>query len=136
VQNNPAYYGPPPPANAIVTVTIIPPPVVTINNQTPETSIGNTTSSVLVDPNQQTNNVVLTYHPPDYNPAQPDQTNYTCSVTKSDVNETTVISNNSSDTITNKVTTKTTYTVDCANQYGRHSIKTILVNVLLNYQEF
>ncbi len=129
-------YGPPAPVTTTVTVTI-PAPVVTVNNQSPGS--GNVTNgptgsstngAVLVDPSVP-NNVVIAWAPP----VVYSRFGYTCTAYKNGVawNPPNLNSSGTTDT----VTTKTTYMVDCENNTThKHSTTTILVNVLLNYQEF
>lgn len=128
-------YGPPPPANTTVNVTI-PTPVITVNNQTGPVVLtdGGTGGggSVLVDPTVPDNVTIMWEPPVDAPPSGPNAI-VSCVVTKNGVVWQTGLS---SPGTTDTVTTKTTYTVDCETTVGKHTTKSILVNVLLNYQEF
>ena len=121
-------YGPPPSVNATVLVTI-PAPVITINGQSSGGGGGNVSAAVLVNPSVP-NNVVIAWEPP---PPSVHVVYQSCVVTKNGV---AWRSGLSSPGVADTVTTQTTYTVDCQDSTGKHAAKSILVNVLLNYQEF
>ena len=132
-------YGPPAPANATVRVTV-PAPVVTVNGQTDAgvtTSTGGvggssvTGSSVLVDPAIQ-DNVSIEWQPPTSNFCS---TISSCKITKNGEAWQTSVSC-SGGSVVDHATTQTTYIIDCVKSNGVHITKSILVNVLLNYQEF
>ena len=114
--------------NATVLVTI-PAPVITINGQSSGGGGGNVSAAVLVNPSVP-NNVVIAWEPP---PPSVHVVYQSCVVTKNGV---AWRSGLSSPGVADTVTTQTTYTVDCQDSTGKHAAKSILVNVLLNYQEF
>ena len=123
-------YGPPPPANVTLTVRSLE-PTVTVNGQTSESSSTNT--AVVVDPTVpiEENNVTIDWLPPN----NVCSSVVSCSITKN--GDTTWKTNlTCSGTVTDRITTQTTYIVDCIKTNNTHVTKSVIVNVLLNYQEF
>ncbi|MDP1689906.1 MAG: hypothetical protein Q8L52_01750 [bacterium] len=135
-------YGPPPTAYATVavavdaptvTVSTPAPPGATETGQTSSTAAGNATGNVaiVVDPTVS-NNVTIAWQPPEDTAIQ------SCSITKNGAAWAPGSNLLPSGSITTTATTRTTYVVDCqtVGATPRHAMRTILVNVSLNYQEF
>jgi hypothetical protein len=115
-------YGPPPSANATVTV-IAPDVTFTVNNQGAGGPGGGTPPRV--DP-AVPNNVSLSW-----SPANPSAV--ACTITKNGLPWKSGLNGSG---VTDSVTVQTTYTIDCSNKLGFHVTKSIVVNVLVNYNEF
>ena len=115
-------YGPPPSANATVTV-IAPDVTFTVNNQGAGGPGGGTPPRV--DP-AVPNNVSLSW-----SPANPSAV--ACTITKNGLPWKSGLNGSG---VTDSVTVQTTYTIDCRNKLGFHVTKSIVVNVLVNYNEF
>ncbi len=126
-------YGPPPQANASVKVTP-PQPKVFLCGETCTSGGGGGSSvtggSVLVDL-AKPDNVTITWEPP---PSRTCAQFPSCSITKNGVAWRSNLA--CSGTVTDTATAQTTYGVDCKTPSNVHAVRSILVNVLLNYKEF